>query len=291
MDDRKPPTIIKSGARHSVQVAQGTLNAKSVRNVVTSDADAPIEDRFVNPQEAAGRQAAALRSGPEEERQAGAANVSLAPGAGVPPAPGHGVVDAQAPAAAANWAQAPEAGPAGAAHAGPIVPIQVRADQDATIAKQQPVQTQDVFVQEPQAAHDPRNAFVGDAATPDNLQRIENIQAQAQRIRLDQAAPSSDNRVPINAAPVQRASHELPKAAPPLSAAAARDALAARQPHASAAAQADLPPEVAANMGQTAAALQAKESDLMARLRAIKSNMSVTENRLTQLNPTDPPKT
>lgn len=290
MDRNAPPAIIKSGARHSVQVAAGTTNAKSVRNVVTSDVDAPIEERIINLPPEPERETAVLQKGLEEERQITerlafgeeaqtqerSVTLSLDPD----PSPNH-----------AHHELAPELPAGGAASAGPVIVQHVLADQDAFAAKVQPETEPDVFVQEAPTAT-AADQMVSEHATamPDNRQRIEQIQAEADRIRLDQAAPSSTHRIKIDPASPVRKRHDVPEA-DAMPAGAAEDAAQEGARAAAAADEAALPPEVAANLGQrTVAPAQTRESDLMARLRAIKSHMSVTENRLTQLHQPEPPK-
>ena len=51
MVDSKQPQIIKSGAMHSVEVAQGTKNAKSSRNYVKPQEEEG-EDRFATERQA-----------------------------------------------------------------------------------------------------------------------------------------------------------------------------------------------------------------------------------------------
>ena len=289
MDRNDSNHIIKSGVRHAVQVAQGTKNAKSVRNVVTSDVDAPIEERIVGAQDVPQRDAASLQGGPEVQRQLVREGEAEAE-AEVPKAPLSHVAAPEVAAPRPQSALAPEPEPTAGASAGPLITQHARAEEDAFAAKQQPLAEQDLRVQQPAGAA-PAERSVSEGAAPpiDNRQRIEQVQAEANRVRLEQDAPAGENRVLLDAAERARKAHEVPQAAP--SPARAEAPAAPEAGAASAAAESELPPEVAANLGaRSRPAPSAKESDLMARLRAIKSNMSVTENRLTQLNQPEPPK-
>ncbi len=289
MDRNDSNHIIKSGVRHAVQVAQGTKNAKSVRNVVTSDLDAPLEERIVGAQDAPQRDAASLQGGPELQRQLARQGEAGAE-AEAPAAPVSHVAAPEAAAPRPQNAWAPEPEPPAGASTGPLVMQHARAEEDAFAAKQHPLAEQAQHMQ-PLASAAPAERMVSEDAVPptDNRQRIEQVQAEANRVRLEQGAPAGENRVLLDAAERARKAHELPQAAP--SPARAEAPPAPEAGAAPAAAESELPPEVAANLGaRSQPAPSAKESDLMARLRAIKSNMSVTENRLTQLNQPEPPK-
>lgn len=287
--------IIKSGARHSVQIAQGTKNAKSVRNVVTSDVDAPIKDRFVNAEDAPVRDAAVLRQGAEQEQQVlkdQRDDYLVEPTAAA--VDSHLVVDE--PKTPAGRVLTPEEAAAAAASAsGPILIHEVDAGQDAQTAKVQPVGEHFVQVPQTPVAAPTQGVVTGVQQTQDNRQRIEQIQAQANRIRLENEAPVAENVVQLPADLLARKPHEIGLEASPQAAApdaepdpvlAAPELEMAPAP----APPAQQPPEVAAPAGKVGAAGDAKESALMARLRALKSNMSVTENRLTKLDQPEPPK-
>lgn len=284
--DRDDIPIIKSGARHSVQIVLGTKNAKSVRNVVTSDVDAPIKDRFVNAEDAPVRDATVLRQGAEQEQQVlkDQSDEYLAE-------PTAEAVDSNLvvdePKKLAGCVLTPEEVAVAAVSAPGLILIQeLDAGQDAQIAKVQPVAEH--FVQVPQAlGAAPTQGVVTDVQqTQVNRLRIERIQAQANRIRLDNEVPAAENLVQLPEDLLARKLHEIALEALPQAA-----SLEAELDLTLADAEPDVPPtpvpqpeqplEVA---GRVVTLGDIKESALMARLRALKSNMSVTENRLTKLD-------
>ncbi len=290
MDRNDSNHIIKSGVRHAVQVAQGTKNAKSVRNVVTSDVDAPIEERIVGAQDTPLRDAAPLQGGAEALRQLAPQGEAEAAAEAAAAGLSRVALPEEAAAPRPHSALAPEPEPAAGAAAGPLLTQHARGQEDAFAAKQQPLAEQDLRVQQPAGAAPAERLVSDDAAAPiDNRQRIERVQAEANRVRLEQGAPAAENRVRLEAAERAPKAHEVtPAAPPPARAEAPPDPEAGAAP---ADPESELPPEVAANLGSRSRPVpSAKESDLMARLRAIKSNMSVTENRLTQLHQPEPPK-
>lgn len=288
--DRNPPPIIKSGARHSVQIAQGSTHAKSVRNVVTSDADAPLEERLVNADSTTLREEATLQQGLLQTQQVAAASEQgIAPEDGAQAAStlfideeaaagreGGGVMDADAAAPAPGD--------------GPIVSRTERGASDAQVAKTQPEAEHRVLLDQAPVPADTQGVVVEATPQQENRQRIEQLQAQANRIRLrnEQRAASEFNAA--QATEPVRHEHGLLAAADALRsveaggdqlppALAGVDVVPAVAP--------ELPPEAANNLASQNPSADAKESALMARLRALKSNMTVTENRLTKLKAPD----
>jgi hypothetical protein len=287
MNSSDPP-IIKSGAHHSVQVAQGTRNAKSVRNVVHAEEQTPSEDRIVVAQEGTMRDAPVLQGAQNEEPMGHAADRAWQESEHLKDSL------AQAPeaegAAGPHRELAPEEQAGQAAAQGPVVLQQELASQDAHAAKQGLASENLIQVTEDGAPDGTRGPIVEAAAAIDHREKIEQIQASANRIRLDVQQQSSPDPVHQQAGERVLRDHEVSAA----DSAASSAAPSVEEPMASGpapAVESELPPEVAANLGLgSTAAPAARESDLMARLRAIKTNMSVTQDRLSKLQPNTPPR-
>lgn len=285
--DRNDPPIIKSGARHSVQIAQGTKNAKSVRNVVTSDVDAPIADRFVSAEETVQRQAAVLKQGVTQTLEAEKDRIiSIAEDAA--PSAGMATVVVEQDQHGSGQVLAEEGAPAqGQMAAGPTLLREERGAQDVQVAKAPVAAENRILIDAEPGPADTEGVVVEGRQSLENRQRIEQLQAQAQRIRLDaQARPTQTlNAVAAGQSVAKdfQLGAELEASAPSADEASPAPVAETPQP------VAEAPAEVMANLDHQAApaggVVVEKESALMARLRALKSNMSVTENRLTQLKP------
>lgn len=287
--DRNPPPIIKSGARHSVQIAQGSTHAKSVRNVVTSDADAPLEERLVNADSTTLREEATLQQGLLQTQQVAAASEQgIAPEDGAQAASTL-FIDEEA-AAARDGGLAIEADAASAASGeGPIVSRTERGASDAQVAKTQPEAEHRVLLDQAPVPADTQGVVVEATPQQENRQRIEQLQAQANRIRLRNEQRAASELNAAQATEPVRHEHGLSAAdvARPKEAVPAEEALLAAAAADMPAVAPELPPEAANNLAAQNPSADAKESALMARLRALKSNMTVTENRLTKLKAPD----
>lgn len=293
MDYNDPP-IIKSGARHSVQIAQGTKNAKSVRNVVTSDADAPVPDRFVQVDENTVREAALLQQGLTQEQQLGQAHPQWVVEQDSEMAATHREQEAPTDMASGNAVLAEQASEHQASSVGPSVLREARAEQMGMASKAQAKAEHRIRVDTETAPADTQGVVIEGRQTQENWQRIEQLQAQANRIRIE--AERSQAVAGAHASPGERglSQYDVPPAADGIRAPEAPPATVrtpllpvntADEPVQVAA----LPPELSANLDHQSRVEDVKESALMARLRALKSNMSVAENRLTQLKPPEPP--
>lgn len=290
--DRNDPPIIKSGARHSVQIAQGTKNAKSIRNVVTSDADAPLADRYVYADESVIRDAAVLQQGLAHEQLAGTDRDQEDLMDSAAPAAVAVLVDPAASQTAHDQVVVSDDMQSQAQSSGPSMVREERAAQDAQVAKVQPDAEHRILIDTEKAPADTQGVIVEGRRSQENWQRIEQLQAQANRIRLDNGMQSVADVGHAQLVERSLNSNELPPAQDTPQTPSRSEDASAQEPAATVPSsgheQAALPPEVMGNFDhQAQQAMGGKESALMARLRILKSNMTVTENRLTKLKPSD----
>ena len=115
-----------------------------------------------------------------------------------------------------------------------------------------------------------------------NRQKVDNLQAQANRIQIEQAqaAPAELLLDPS----VQDPARQETTDADPVQAAAPAVSQDDPPPVPVTVVSEGLPPELEGNLGFTPAVpVDTPESGLLARVRALRSNMSVTDDRLTKL--------
>ncbi len=283
----KEPLIIKSGAGHKVEIEQGSTHAKGRRNVVVPGDEARSDQ--------------VVKDGPSEERksidlsvEAEDVGVSTAAVGAVlvePPAdaPAASSVDAEAVATAAR-AASPVLDPAepAAAAEGPAVLREVLADRDATADKAEVLADRFLGWQD---GGPPSEELVSEPEPQPltNRQKIEQLQASANKILVNQAERTlGELEVERHIDPEPdlglAADDDTPLAAP----AAPEDVPAPSL--VPVAASEELPPELAGNLGFAPPAKESADSAFLARVRALRNNMSVTDNRLTALQDKAPVK-
>ncbi|MFM8863511.1 MAG: hypothetical protein ACKOFG_01040 [Limnohabitans sp.] len=308
----KEPFIIKSGKGHSVEIEQGSTHARRKSNVVAPQ-DEAHEERVVKEsvQEERkladlGAQGVDVEPGPAAATVAEQAETSSTGGR----ASQVDVPDGD-PAAAGQSGVQVESVAAGAAQDGPVMVLEARAEEDAKAAKGDIASDRylsgDASRDRQDDARGPKEEVLADRFASDqpetppdedlrggppeqaltNRQKVELIQAQANRIQIEQAesAPAElvvERHARDRATQPTFSSEPEPVAAPAI--------VEDDKPLVGlAVASEGLPPELEGNLGfAPAAAPQAQESGLLARVRALRSNMSVTDDRLSKLQSKPP---
>lgn len=304
----KEPFIIKSGKGHSVEIEQGSTHARRKSNVVAPQDEAP-EDRVVKESVQEERKLADLslqREDPQASLSARAGSEEA--DTATPRAGSHQEGVPEGSALAPHQAEVPEdeAAP-GAAQDGPVILLEARAEEDAKVAKgdieADRYLSGDAAQEAQRDARGPKEQVLGDRFASDhpealpeedlrgpgqpeqplsNRQKVDLLQAQANRIQIEQAgtAPAELN---IERQTPERAAQGAGEA-DALQAAAPAQAEDAPPPVVVPVASEGLPPELEGNLGFTPPpAPEAEASGLLARVRALRSHMSVTDDRLTKL--------
>lgn len=284
----KEPLIIKSGAGHKVEIEQGSTHAKGRRNVVAPGEDA-LPEHVVKEGLAEERKQIDLSVAAEDEGvTASVAETVLVEPAGSAPASASDEPEAAVQAQAQATALVLDPTEAAAVAQGPAVQREVQADRDATAEKAEVVADRFLGGQDGGA---PSEELVSEPEPQplSNRQKIEQLQASANKILVNQT-----ERV-LGELDIERHTDEEPTLelagsdAPPKPAPAAPEEPSAPS-MVSVAASEDLPPELAGNLGFAPPAKESADSAFLARVRALRNNMSVTDNRLTTLQDKAPVK-
>ncbi|MFM8574387.1 MAG: hypothetical protein ACKOBF_00570 [Limnohabitans sp.] len=304
----KEPFIIKSGKGHSVEIEQGSTHARRKSNVVAPQDEAP-EERVVK------------ESVQEERKLADLSLQGEDPQASLSPSDGAQHADAAASRASSSPEPVPEGGALaprlaevpedeaalGAPQDGPVMVLEARADEDAKVAKggieADRYLSGDASNEAQRDARGPMEQVLGDHFASDhpealpeedlrgpgqpeqplsNRQKVDLLQAQANRIQIEQAgaAPAELN---LERQSPDRAAQAAGEAGPEPAAAPARTEDAPPSVAAPVSVE-GLPPELKGNLAFTPPpAPEAEASGLLARVRALRRYMSVTDDRLSKL--------
>ncbi len=309
----KEPFIIKSGKGHSVEIEQGSTHARRKTNVIAPQEDA-LEDRVAKESAQEERKLAALSlSGEDVQASTSAVAASEHAESSLPrPASTEEVVPEGAPVPADESVVQIDAAAEGPSQDGPVIALEARADEDARAAKgdvasdrylsgdesreadrdargpKEEVQADRFATDHPDAPLDEDLRGPGEPAQPlTNRQKVDSLQAQANRIQIEQAQAAPAELV-LERQDDERAERPDSEAEPAQAAAPARSD-EEKPPVAVATISEGLPPELEGNLGfAPAAPTEAAESGLLARVRALRSNMSVTDDRLTKLQSKPP---
>ncbi len=308
----KEPFIIKSGKGHSVEIEQGSTHARRKTNVIAPQEDA-LEDRVA-------------KEGAQEERKLADLTLSgedlqatQSPGAAsehaessLPRPAGHEEAVPERTPVPADQAAVHNAATAAASQDGPVIALEARAEEDARAAKGDVESDRylsgDESREEQRDARGPKEEVLADrfasdnpdalpeedlrgAGQPDqpltNRQKVDSLQAQANRIQIEQAQ-AAPAELALERQADERAERPDAETDPDRAAAPARPE--AEKAQATVAATSEgLPPELEGNLGfAPAAPAEASDSGLLARVRALRSNMSVTDDRLSKLQSKPP---
>lgn len=308
----KEPFIIKSGKGHSVEIEQGSTHARRKRNVILPQDEAAQEQRSVDEPLQQERKLAelgqqehdvpgSLARDPQQDTQDVSSQRSWTAEEEGSLAPQESTPDAQA------FAPDADAMPTPTPPDGPVLILEAPAEEDATASRSaieadrylsgeslqgaqrdargpQQGALADRFVHDDSAALSDED--LRQAASPEqpvtNRQKVNSLQTRANRILIDQeqlpiperslqvnavqgpAGDGADGQLPNEPALMQQPEAPLPQLAPVPGQV--------------------LPPELEGNLGFTpAAAQETPASALLARVRALRSNMSVTDDRLSKL--------
>jgi hypothetical protein len=283
----KEPLIIKSGAGHKVEIEQGSTHAKGRRNLVASGEDA-LPDHMVKEGLTEERKEIDL-SAAAEEAQAPAAQDKAA--AAETPALKKPMTDSEEPEPETSTQTEfpvldPIEAPTGAQ--GPSVQREVLGDQDATTEKAEVVGDRFLGGQDGAAAEEELVSEPESHALT-NRQKIEQLQASANKILIDQAQRPLKT-LDIEPQTREAGAVESDSHTETLEQSAASDEPPSVDNVVSVAATDDLPPELAGNVGFTPVAKESPDSAFLARVRALRNNMSVTDHRLAELQVKPPVK-
>lgn len=281
----KEPFIVKSGKGHSIEIEQGSTHAKSRRNVVASEDDDRAE-RMV------GEGVQEERRSSEESGHVGLTNAVAEAQASAIEAPQEAAARQSVETAAAEarevLADVPEPEAPADAGKGPVLQLEVQGDEDAR-AEKAGVDGDRFVGEDEQPAPDDEFVAEPEAQPLTNRQKIENLQASANRILVEQAEfrpgdldiakhASSEPELVLPEVDEPPAPPEVPDE--PVAAVAPPPAPIE-----------ELPPELVGNIGFTPAATpETPESAFLARVKALRNNMSVTDDRLTKLQSKPPVK-
>ena len=283
----KEPLIIKSGAGHKVEIEQGSTHAKGRRNLVAPGEDA-LPDHMVKEGLTEERKEIDLSAAAEEAQEPGQ-DKAVEEEAGALKKP---MTDSEEPepAKASVQAEFPVLDPteASVGAEGPSVQREVLGDQDATAEKAEVVGDRFLGGQDGEAAEEELVSEPESHALT-NRQKIEQLQASANKILIDQAErPLKDLDIEPQTREAEAA--ESDSHTETLGQAAVADEAPAVDNIVSVAATDDLPPELAGNVGFAPAAKESPDSAFLARVRALRNNMSVTDHRLAELQVKPPVK-
>jgi len=309
----KEPFIIKSGKGHSVEIEQGSTHARRKTNVIAPQEDA-LEDRVAKEGAQEERKLAELSlSGEDVQASLGPTAASEHTESSLPRPEGHEeALPEGAPLPADQAAVQIDAASAVASQDGPVIALEARAEEDARAAKGDVESDRylsgDESRQAEREARGPKEEVLADRfasdhpdALPDedlrgagqpaqpltNRQKVDSLQAQANRIQIEQAQAAPAELV-LERQADERAERPDAEAQPDRAPAPTR-AEEEKPQVAVAAINEGLPPELEGNLGfAPVAPAEAAESGLLARVRALRSNMSVTDDRLSKLQSKPP---
>ncbi len=309
----KEPFIIKSGKGHSVEIEQGSTHARRKTNVIAPQEDA-LEDRVAKEGAQEERKLADLNlSGEDVQASQSPGSASEQAESSLPrPAGQEEVLPEGVPLPADQAAVQIDDAVAAASNEGPVIALEARAEEDARAAKgdvesdrylsgdesreaereargpKEEVLADRFASDHPDALPDEDLRGAGQPAQPlTNRQKVDSLQAQANRIQIEQAQ-AAPAELALERQADERAERPDAEADPELAAAPARPEEETPQVAVVATSE-DLPPELAGNLGfAPAPPAEATDSGLMARVRALRSNMSVTDDRLSKLQSKPP---
>jgi hypothetical protein len=307
----KEPFIIKSGKGHSVEIEQGSTHARTKRNVIAPQEEAQ-ENRVVSEGAVEERKEFVLETqavdaaAPVQEAQAVAEEALLAAATKQAEAEGQ-TRDLREHRETVDEAQAPSA-----AEDGPVLRNEARADEDARAekaeaekdryahAQEEVTADRDVRVEkagveadrfvsgDEEAVSDEQLVCEPEAPALTNRQKIEQLQATANRIQIEQGQrppaeleieeqPQHEPQMQVQAHPdsAMTKAVEDEEVAPVAPVVVVPDAPA-------------LPPELEGNLAFAPPTQDSAQSAFLARVKALRNNMSVTDDRLSKLQSKPP---
>ena len=281
----KEPFIVKSGKGHSIEIEQGSTHARGKRTYVAPQDEAPREQVVSEEGSTQERRQLDLKQEGAEQTLSDPDRVLQADPQQAPESPDHAVVAPQ-DLAPKSRVEVPEDSPAGSPNDGPVLLQEVHGDEDARADKAE-VQTDRFVGVEEDAPPEPDMVSVPEPSPLSNRQKIEQLQASANLILVKQTEgqpaeldiekhdtpepelvidPQQDDRL---SSPSEETTETVVVQAAPGE---------------------DLPAELAGNLGFTPAQEDPAQSAFLARVRALRNNMSVTDDRLTKLQGKPPVK-
>lgn len=304
----KEPFIIKSGKGHSVEIEQGSTHARRKNHLVAPQDEAP-DNRVLGEFHQQERKAIDLGQHSEEQLPAASEStqqMAFADSIVLGAADDEATVDLTELRAAETEVQLDPAS-SRLPQDGPVIVLEAQTEEGAKAAKEG-IQT-DRFLSGDESSGDERQGrgpkesvtadrFAGEPsaavqgedmrgpAEPEppqtNRQKVDSLQARANRIQIEQSQQlPSDLQVQVHTHEPFRLDEEGSSFVPAeRSGAVEEEAVQPVLPQATD----DLPPELAGNLGYTpAASAEPSTSAWLARVKALRNNMSVTDDRLSKL--------
>lgn len=280
----KEPFIVKSGKGHSIEVEQGSSNARSKRTYVAPQ-DEAREDQVVSEGQTQERRQLDL-SKEGVEQTLGTQDQKLQAEEAPLPEPEHAQHASAGDPVDAAGGGVPEDLASAAGAAGPVLVQEVQGDEDARADKAGVGADRFVSGQD-EGAPEPEIVAVPEPEPLTNRQKIEQLQASANRILVEQTE--------VQPAELEIEKHDDPEAQLVVQAqdgdALPVAAQTAIEPAVVVVAPVEeLPAELAGNLGFAPPVEDPAQSAFLARVRALRNNMSVTDDRLTKLQSKPPVK-